>query len=320
MKTAITDLLQVQYPILMGGMQWISTGAFVGAVAETGGTGFITAASFNSRDLLKEQIQAARAVTKKPFGVNISMLPDAAPDQLGWVIETVLEEKIPFVETSGRSPVELIPILKGAGVKILHKVTCPQHAIKAQKDGADAVILVGYEGGGHPGMKQVGTFVDLPATVDAVDIPVIAAGGICDSRSFAAALVLGAEGVMMGTRMIATKECPVHDNYKQWILNADIDDTLIIQRSIRNAFRAINNQKAQQVLGLEQTGIGLKELLPHISGQKGKQAIQNGKIDEAVLTAGQCCGRIREILSVREVIDDLVSGVTIAGNRLHSFQ
>ena len=306
MKTAITELLGIEYPILMGGMQWISRGAFVAAVAEAGGTGFIPAATCGSKEALLEEIRTARSLTGKPFGVNISMLPDTPLDQLEWVMQTVLQEKIPFVETSGRSPAELIPVLKEAGIKILHKVTFPAHARRAAKDGVDAVILVGYEGGGHPGMKQVGTFVDLPATVDAVDIPVIAAGGICDHRTFAAALMLGAEGVMMGTRFIATHECPVHENYKNWIVQSGIDDTLIIQRSIRNAFRAINNKKAQQVLGLEQTGIGLKELLPHISGKAGKAALESGNMEDAVLTAGQCCGRIREILSVKEVIESLV--------------
>lgn len=320
MKTAITELLNIEYPVLMGGMQWISKGEFVAAVAEAGGTGFIPSATCGSKNALISEIEKARSITKKPFGVNISMLPDASPDSLEWVVETVLEQKIPFVETSGRSPAELVPYLKKEGIKILHKVTFPQHALRAAKDGVDAVILVGYEGGGHPGMKQIGTFVNLPATADALDIPVVAAGGICDRKTFAAALLLGAEGVMMGTRMIATKECPVHENFKQWILDSGIDDTLIIQRSIRNAFRAVNNKKAQQVLGLEQTGIGLKELLPHISGQLGKQAIENGDMENAVLSAGQCCGRIKQILSVKEVIEDMVKGAEDAAARLNNLK
>lgn len=312
MKTRITELLGIETPILLGGLQWISLAEFVASVSNAGGAGFIPAATLGCADALRTEIRKAKELTDKPFGINISMLPDANAGGLEWIIEVLLSEQIPFVETSGKLVPELISVLKEHRIRIVHKLTSPKHAISAEKAGVDAVVLVGYEGGGHPGMDQVGTFVNLPKTVESVSIPVIAAGGICDGKSMAAALSLGAEGVMMGTRFVATKECPVHENYKQWILNADITDTLIIQRSIRNAFRAIHNEKAQQVLGLEQTGISLKELLPHISGKRGLQAIENGDMHSAVLTAGQCAGRIQEILSVEELMRQMISGCSQA--------
>lgn len=305
MKSRISKLLGIDTPILLGGLQWISRAEFVAAVSTAGGTGFIPAATMGSEKGLRNEIQKARQLTDKPFGVNISMLPDANSGSCEWIINVLVSEKIPFVETSGRLDLQLISSLKEHGIKIIHKLTLPEHAVSAEKAGVDAIVLVGYEGGGHPGMGQVGTFVNLPKTIESVSVPVIAAGGICDGKSMAAAFLLGAEGVMMGTRFIATEECPVHDNYKKWILNADITDTIIIQRSIRNAFRAINNEKAQQVLGLEQTGITLKELFPYISGKKGFEAIKSGDMNSAVLTAGQCAGRIHEILSVEELLQKI---------------
>ena len=308
MKTRITELLGIEKPIMLGGLQWISRAEFVASVSNAGGTGFIPAATLGCAEKLTEEIRRAKDLTDKPFGVNISMLPDANAGGQEWILEVLKAEQIPFVETSGRLDTGLVSALKSLGIRIVHKLTSPKHAVSAEKAGVDAIVLVGYEGGGHPGMDQVGTFVNLPRTVESVSVPVIAAGGVCDGKSMAAALTLGAEGVMMGTRFIATKECPVHENYKQWILDADITDTLIIQRSIRNAFRAIHNEKAEQVLGLEQTGISLKELLPHISGKKGLAAIGNGDMHSAVLTAGQCAGRIHEVLTCRELVDQLMNG------------
>jgi nitronate monooxygenase len=284
-------------------MQWISRAGFVAAMAEAGGTGFLPAASFDSPGALLEEIQLTRSLTDKPFGVNISVLPDAgAGDASASFVELIIRENIPFIETSGRLLKNLIPPLREAGVKILHKVTVPKHAKTAQENGVDAVIIVGYEGAGHPGMAEVGTFVNLPATVDVLDIPVVAAGGVCDGRSMAAAFALGADGVLMGTRLLATKECPVHRNLKEWVVGASITDTIIIQRSIRNALRAINNRKALEVLGMEQLGVDIKDLLPHISGKQGLLAMENGYLETAVLTAGQVSGRINEILPVSEVI------------------
>lgn len=307
MITDITKMLGIEYPILLGGLQWISSASFVASIANEGGTGFLPAASFPTKEQLIDEIKKAKSLTNKPFGVNISMLPEASTsEKSNEYLEAVISENIPFVETSGRIPSNLVGPLKEANIKIIHKVTTPKHAQKAEQIGVDAVVLVGYEGGGHPGMDQVGTFVNLPKTVNVLNIPVIAAGGICDGKSMAAALALGAKGVMMGTRFVATKECPIHQNIKERILNSDITDTMIIQRSIKNAMRAITNEQAYKVLGLEQSGAGLAELLPYISGKKGLEALKNGDTNSAVLTAGQCIGRIDEIISVSKLIKNMV--------------
>ncbi|MDR2771762.1 MAG: nitronate monooxygenase [Clostridiales Family XIII bacterium] len=308
MKTKITEMLGIEYPVLMGGLQWISRAEFVSAISNAGGLSFLTAATHPNKQAFVDEIRKCRALTKKPFGVNISMLPELAPAELTMkFVEAAIEEKIQVVETSGRDPAPLIGPLKRAGIKVIHKVTSPKHAKSAEKAGVDAVVVLGYEGAGHPGMDQVGTFVNLPKAVSAVNIPVIAAGGVCDGASLAAALILGAEAVLMGTRFIATKECPVHDNLKNRILDADITDTVIIQRSIRNAFRAIKNEKALTVLELEQAGARIEDLLPHISGKLGLEAMTNGDIDKAVISLGQCAGRIDSITSVFELIPAMVS-------------
>ena len=308
LKTKLTDMLGIKYPILMGGLQWISVAEFVAAISEAGGMSFLTAATHPTKENFVAEIRKCRSLTDKPFGANISMLPELTPMELTMqYAEAVIEQEIPFVETSGRDPSPLVEKLKPAGVKILHKVTAPQHAKSAEKAGVDAVIVVGYEGAGHPGMNQVGTFVNLPATVAELSIPVIAAGGVCGGKSVAAALALGAEGVLMGTRFIATEECPVHPNFKNWIIHADITDTVIIQRSIRNASRAIKNDKAMTVLGLEQTGAKIGELLPYISGKLGREVLKSGELDKAVLTAGQDCGRIQDIVSVKELLPRMIA-------------
>lgn len=306
-RTKITELLGIRHPVLMGGMQWVSVAEFVAAVADAGGLAFLTAATFNDGDELKAEIEKCRSLTANPFGVNISMLPElAAGDKTLEFARAAAESGIRVVETSGRDPSAIIGELKKAEVKVIHKVTSPRHAASAQKAGADAVVLVGYEGAGHPGMEQVGTFVNLPATVSAVTVPVIAAGGVCDGISMAAALALGAEGVMMGTRFIATTECPVHDRYKRWILDSGTADTIIIQKTIRNALRAMRNERALLVLGMEQNGVALRDLLPHISGLRGKAAMQSGDLNDAVLPAGQCAGRIDSLIGVGELIAGIV--------------
>lgn len=308
MKTKITEMLGIEYPVLMGGLQWISRAEFVASISNAGGISFLTAATHPDKQSFINEIRKCRTLTGKPFGVNISMLPELTSAELTMeYVDAAIEEKVPVVETSGRDPAPLIGPLKKAGIKVIHKVTSPKHALSAQKAGADAVVVLGYEGAGHPGMDQVGTFVNLPKAVSVLDIPVIAAGGVCDGKSLAAALALGAEGVLMGTRFIATKECPVHDNLKNWIVNADITDTIIIQRSIRNASRAIKNDRALAVLGLEQTGVRIGDLMPYISGKIGLAAMQDGNIDKAVLTSGQCAGRIDSVVSVADLIPGIVA-------------
>lgn len=271
--------------------------------------GIITAATHPTKEALVEEIRKVRALTDKLFGVNISMLPEVGPrDKTAAYFEAVIEEKVPVVETSGRSPEEYVPYLKQAGIKLIHKVPAVRYAQKAERVGADAVTIVGFECGGHPGMDDVTTMVLTPRTVDSLSIPVVAGGGIADARGFVAALALGAEGVVMGTRFVATTESLAHTNLKEWMVKARETDTLIIQRSIRNAARVIKNSAAEKVLEMEARGATLEELLTIISGQVGRRALFEGDLEGGTFAMGQCVGLVYEIKPVKEVIEELVSG------------
>jgi len=309
MQTRITKLLGIKYPIIQGGMQWLSRAEFAAAVSNAGGLGIITAATHATKEALVEEIRKTRALTDKPFGVNISMLPEIGPqDKTIQYFEAVIEEKVPIVETSGRSPEDFVPHLKQAGIKLIHKVPAVRFARKAERVGADAVTIVGFECGGHPGMDDVTTLILTPRTVDSVSIPVIAGGGIADARGFVAALALGADGVVMGTRFVASTESLAHPNYKEWIMNAQETDTVMIQRSIRNAARVMKNSAAAKVLEMEARGATLEELLTVISGQVGRRALFEGDIEGGTFAVGQCVGLINEIKPIKEIIEEIVTG------------
>lgn len=317
MKTRVTELLGIKYPIIQGGMQWLSRAEFAAAVSNAGGLGIITAATHPGKKELIEEIRKTRELTDKPFGVNISMLPEVGPkDKTMEYVEAVIEEKVPVVETSGRSPEEFVPYLKKAGIKLLHKVPAVRYAKKAERIGADAVIIVGFECGGHPGMDDVTTMILTPKTVDSVSIPVIAGGGIADARGFVAALAMGAEGVVMGTRFVATTESLAHPKFKEWIVNAQETDTVIIQRSIRNAARVMRNAAAEKVLEMEARGASLEELLTVISGKVGRRALFEGDLEGGTFAIGQCIGLINEIKPVKDVIEEIVRGAEEILSRL----
>lgn len=303
-KTKITEMLGTKYPILMGGMQWLAKADFVASVSEAGGLAFLTSAMFPDPEDLLTEVKKTKQLTDKPFGLNISMLPNlVANEKTNDYLSIAISEKIPVIETSGRNPVELVGRAKAAGIKIIHKVPGPKYAVSAQAAGVDAVSIVGYEAGGHPGRNKVGTFLNLPLTVQAVDIPVIAAGGICNGQTFAAALALGAEGVLMGTRFVATKEAPVHKDIKDWIVNAKETDTMITQASIGNDLRCIRNNYAHMVLGYEKEGAKLNDLMPLIKGEIVRKAWDSGNIDGALFSLGQVIGLINDIPTIKELLD-----------------
>ncbi len=317
-KTRITELLGIEYPIIQGGMQWLSRAELASAVSEAGGLGFMTAASFPDPSELRDELQKARSLTKKPVGVNVSMLPVIMEgDTTKRYIEVIADEKVPVVETSGRNPEPYVPALKEAGVKLIHKVPAVRFARKAEAVGADAVTIVGFECGGHPGMDDVTSMILIPRAAESVSIPVIAGGGIADARGFLAALALGAEGVVMGTRFLATKECPAHPNFKEWLVEAQETDTMIIERSIRNAVRVMKNETSQKVLEMEQQGATLDELIVYISGKVGQQAWTSGDLDGATIACGENVGLIHEVLTVKQVIDNIVNGAREILTRLN---
>lgn len=309
MKTRITELLGIKYPIIQGGMQWLSRAEFAAAVSNAGGLGLITAATHPGKKELVEEIRKTRELTDKPFGVNISMLPEiSSKEKTVEYFEAVIEEKVPVVETSGRSPEEFVPYLKQAGIKLIHKVPAVRFAQKAERVGADAVTIVGFECGGHPGMDDVTTLILTPKASANLSIPVIAGGGIADARGFVAALALGAEGVVMGTRFVATTESLAHPKFKEWIVQAQETDTVIIQRSIRNPARVMRNAAAEKVAEMESRGANLEELLTVISGRVGRRALFEGDLDGGTFAIGQCVGLIHEIKPVKDVIEEIVNG------------
>lgn len=307
-KTRITEMLGIQHPILQGGMQWLAKAELVSAVSNAGGLGFITSMSFASVKELREEIRKTRDMTDKPFGVNVSMLPAIMPGDLTEAcFDAVCEEGIPVVETAGRNPEPYVPKLKSAGVKLFHKVPAVRFARKAEAIGADAVIVVGFECGGHPGMDDVSSLIVLPKAAQELAIPVIAAGGFCDGRSLAAALALGAEAILMGTRFMATHESPMHDNFKQWMVAARETDTMVVERSIRNAARIMKNDAAETVARMESEGATLQDLLPVIAGKVGLEAYLSGDINRGTIACGQVVGRIRDVKTVKELIDDIIN-------------
>ena len=308
-ETRLTQLLGIKYPIIQGGLQWLATAQLASAVSEAGGLGIISGLTFPDQDSLRKEIRRMKELTKKPFGVNLSMLPELQKgDRTEEILQVVLEEKVPVLETSGRNPEPFIQKLKKEGIKLIHKVPSARFAKKAETIGADAVTIVGFECGGHPGMDDVTSMVLIPITAESVHIPVIAGGGIANARGFLAALTLGAEGVVMGTRFVATHECPAHPRIKEWFVKARETDTMTIQRSILNTARVIRNKAAEKTLAMEQRGATLEELMTVISGQIGKKAIQEGEMEEAIIACGQCVGMIKDIKSVKEVIEEIIQG------------
>lgn len=319
-KTRITEMFGCKYPIIQGGLGYLSRAELAAAVSNAGGMGIITSHSVNTPKELGDELRKAKTLTDKPFGVNISLFPmEREFDTMG-MVDVCMEEGVAFVETIGRSPDPVVERVRrsGSNIKTIHKTVSSRFAVHAEHLGVDAVTMVGYEGGGHPGMEEIAASVLIPATVEKVRIPVIAAGGINDARGFVAALVWGAEGVLLGTRFMATKECPCHENLKQWLVRATEKDTMIIDRSIRSARRVLRNAPAERVLGMQQIDASLAEQLDVMSGAMSAKVWAEGKIDEGVISSGQGVGLIHDVPTVKEVIDSIIEGVAAIKERLTS--
>jgi len=307
-KTRVTEMLGIEHPILMGGMLWIGCAELVATVSNAGGLGILATAGYTTGDELRQEIHKTRALTNKPFGVNITRLPAVHESPWQEFVNVVIEEKVPMVETSGSSPEPFIDRLKKANVKVIQKVGAVRHARSAERLGCDAIFTLGFEGAGHPMMEDVTMLNLLPRMVDSVKIPVIACGGIADHRQFLAALALGAEGVMMGTRFLVTKESRAHPNVKKALVEAKETDTVIIQRSIGTQTRVLKNKPAEKVLEMEARRASLEEMLTVISGRLGRNAILTGDVDTGVIGCGQGIGLMNEVLTVKEVIDNMING------------
>jgi NADH:quinone reductase (non-electrogenic) len=306
--TRVTKLLNIKYPIIQGGLAHLAYSELAAAVSNAGGLGQITAMSLKTPEELREEIRKVRALTTKPFGVNfaIGQHNGAYPH----MVEAAIEEEVPVISITGANPAPIFDMLKGTDIKKLVLVAAKRQAQKAEQLGADAVMVVGQEGGGHLGRDDIGTFVLIPQVVDAVSIPVIASGGIGDGRGLLAALSLGAEGIEMGTRFIATKEC-VHacDTYKQALVAAQENDTVVIKRSIGAPARALSNNWTSKILELEKLEAGYEGLKDYISGSSNMKYIYEGKTEEGFAWAGQVTGLIKDVPTVDELITRMVNEV-----------
>jgi len=324
--TRVTKLLGIEYPVICGCMQWVTRSEMVAAVAEAGGLGIIPAAAFETIEEIKEEIRKTRSLTDKPFAVNITLIPMGRPFSHEEMLRAALDEGVRIIETAGRSPEEYMPLIKGAGAIHMHKCARVRDAVKAEKLGADMVTIVGFECGGHPGRQDVSTMVKvaravelvkIPVAVDAVKVPVVAAGGIADGRGLVAALSLGAEAVVMGTRFFATKECPVHENFKKAMVEADETATALALQSLEPA-RALRNELLEKVMEMEAKGAGLADLYPLISGLRGREAYRSGAVGDALVPCGQGVGLIHDVPTVAELMSRIVSEARSAAGRVAS--
>ena len=309
-KTAITEMFSIKYPIICGAMMWLCKPKFCAAISNAGGMGNLTAGNYETEEDFRDAIRETRKLTDQPFMVNITLLPSLriTPAHHQMYIHVCAEEKVAGIEFSG-TPVdkalgmEAIEMLKKAGVKLFHKVGAVRHALHAQHVGYDGIYAAGIEEGGHPLNDDVTTMVLTPRIVDSVRIPVVTVGGIADGRSLAAALVLGAQGVMMASRFVATKECEVHDNIKQELLKRQEYETKIFGKSIGLQGRALKSKVIDEVCTIEERGGGFEELIPLLSGQRIKDAWEKGDVDYAPLMVGQSIGLIHDIPTCRELLD-----------------
>ncbi len=317
-KTRITEMFGIKYPIMSGPMQWISRAELVSAVSNAGGLGILASLTFPECEELRQEIRKTKSMTDKPFAVNITLLPTTRPVNYEDYFNTAIEEGVNIIETSGRSPEPYMKLLKDAKVTVMHRATRTRDIKTAERVGVDAVTIIGTEAAGHPGMEDVTSLVRIPVATDAVKVPVIAAGGIADARGFVAALALGAEGVLMGTRFLTSKECNVHPKAREWLLQLGEADTILVQRSIKNTERVVRTEFTEKILEMEEKGATLEELLPLISGQRGRNAYITGDISNAKISTGQVVGVIHNILSVKEIIEGIISDAKFIVQRLHN--
>ncbi|MFC1994967.1 NAD(P)H-dependent flavin oxidoreductase [Chloroflexota bacterium] len=317
-KTWLTETLGIKYPIIQGALQWLARAELAAAVSNAGGLGIIAAGSFPTAEEFQQEIQKMKSLTDKPFAVNITLMPTRHPINYEEYINVALEEGVNIIETSGRSPEPYMAQLKAAKVKTIHKIARVKDAKKAESVGVDAVTIVGFEAGGHPGMEDVTSLILIPKAVDSVNIPIIAAGGFGTGRGLVAALALCAQGILMGTRFMASQECPLHPNIKELILQTQEMNTIMIERSIRNAARVVRTNFALKVLELEEQGATVDDLYPLLNGEKCKRSYINGDTNDSILYCGEIAGLIDDVPSVKEIIDSIISEAQLIGERLRN--
>jgi NAD(P)H-dependent flavin oxidoreductase YrpB (nitropropane dioxygenase family) len=322
MKTRITELFGIEHPIIQGGMHFVGLAEMASAVSNAGGLGIITGLTQGTPEKLAAEIARCQQMTDKPFGVNITFLPSVTPPDYPGLMQAIIDSGIKVVETAGNNPSEWLPMLKEADIKVIHKCTSVRHSLKAQQIGCDAVSVDGFECGGHPGEDDVTNYILLPRAADELDIPFVASGGQADARSLVASLALGAEGINMGTRFIATKEAPVHENVKQALVAASELDTRLVMRSLRNTERVLMNPGVERLMEKEKAlGDALKfeDIVEEVAGIYPKIMV-NGEMEAGAWSCGMVAGLIYDIPSVDELISRIMSEAdAIINDRLRGF-
>jgi NAD(P)H-dependent flavin oxidoreductase YrpB (nitropropane dioxygenase family) len=306
LKTRFTETFGIEHPIVQGGMQWVGRAELVAAVANAGALGFITALTQPTPEKLTEEIARARSLTDKPFGVNLTILPAIKPPPYAEYRQAIIEAGIKIVETAGNKPQEHVDEFKKHGVKVLHKCTSVRHALSAQRMGVDGISIDGLECAGHPGEDDVGGLILIPVAADKVTIPMIASGGFGDARGLVAALALGADGINMGTRFMATVESPIHENIKQQIVANDERATDLIFRTMHNTARVAKNDISQQVVALERKGAAFEDVRELVAGTRGRVVYETGDPDHGIWSAGQVQGLIHDIPTCEELVHRIV--------------
>ncbi|MDG1773902.1 MAG: nitronate monooxygenase family protein [Oceanicoccus sp.] len=322
MKTKITELFNIEHPVIQGGMHYVGFAEMAAAVSNAGGLGIITGLTQKTPEDLANEIARCKEMTNKPFGVNLTFLPAfTAPDYPGYV-KAIIEGGVKIVETAGRSPEAYMPHLKEAGIKVIHKCTSVRHALKAEKIGCDAVSVDGFECGGHPGEDDIPNMILLPRAAEELSIPFVASGGIGNAQQLVAALALGAEGINMGTRFIATKEAPVHENVKQAIVQASELDTRLVMRGLKNTERVLTNAAVERIVAKEAAlgdKVQFSDIQDEVVGVYPK-IMKEGEMDIGAWSCGMVAGLISDTPSCQELVERIVNDAEdIIRNRLAAF-
>ena len=322
MKTAITEMFGIEHPIIQGGMHYVGFAEMAAAVSNAGGLGTITGLTLGTPEKLANEIAKCKDMTDKPFAVNLTFLPSLTPPDYPGLVAAIIKGGVKVVETAGRNPAEVLPHLKDAGIKVIHKCTSVRHSLKAQAIGCDAVSIDGFECGGHPGEDDVPNMILLPRAHDELEIPFVSSGGMADGRSLVASLAMGAQGMNMGTRFIATKEAPVHDNVKAAIVAASELDTRLVMRPLRNTERVLTNAAVERLLEKEKAlGADLKfeDIIDEVAGVYPK-IMHEGRMDAGAWSCGMVAGLINDVPTCKELIDRImVEAETIINERLSGF-
>jgi len=308
MKTKITEMFGIEHPIIQGGMHYVGFAEMAAAVSNAGGLGIITGLTQKTPQDLANEIARCKDMTDKPFGVNITFLPSLTPPDYPAIVKAVIDGGVTVVETAGRNPQQVLPALKDAGIKVIHKCTSVRHSLKAQDIGCDAVSVDGFECGGHPGEDDVPNFILLPRAADELEIPFVSSGGMADGRSLVASIAMGAEGMNMGTRFIATREAPVHENVKQAIVAASELDTRLVMRPLRNTERVLQNEAVDRLLEKEAAlgdKLTIQDILPEVAGVYPR-IMQEGDMDAGAWSCGMVAGLINDIPTCQQLIDRIM--------------